>query len=553
MVHLMRKKRQGRVYLYLEERAWINGKSRRLWQKYLGREDTIREQGISFSPKTVDYQTMAFGASAALFQVARKIGLVEVIDALAGKHRAQNLSLGEYLLLVIINRCVAPTSKSQLGTWFRGDYLATRFPIRPEVLNAQTYWNHFQFLTADNIGQIEAELIKRALKIYALDLSCLLFDPTNFYTFITEHEPRQLPRFGHSKDSRNTLRIINVSLLCTLQCGVPLFHQTYEGNMQDATHFKGVLATLASRFQTIGQEIEHLVLIFDKGNHSPKAFQTIESLPLPFIASLRNSTQKDLLQLPLEEFTGIQLPANGKEVWYYQTRRNIYEFPRTLYVIHDPRKAKRATALFEAQLQKRLTAIQTFLEKVNVKKWRAQAKVEQKLQTLIGKRPFADIIAYTVWGDLGKLQVALQINEEAKASYLGTLGRSILFTSLEDWSAEEVIQAFREKYVVEDAFKQLKNPKYLTIRPMYHWADPCIRAHVFSCVVGLLLWALLRRELRRKSIYLSYQEILGALSELRVTQIYTSSTGPPFYKLNRHSPLAQKLYKVLKLKRWLPK
>jgi len=222
-------------------------------------------------------------------------------------------------------------------------------------------------------------------------------------------------------------------------------------------------------------------------------------------------------------------------------------------VIHDPRKVKHATALFEAQLQKRLTAIQTFLEKLNVKKWRAQAKVEQKLQTLIGKQPFADIIGYTVWGDFGNLQVTLQINEEAKASYLGTLGRSIVFTSLEEWSAEQVIQAFRDKYVVEDAFKQLKNPKYLTIRPMYHRADPCIRAHVFSCVLGLLLLSLLRLELRQKSIYLSYKEILGALSELSVTQIYTSSTGPPFYKLNRHSPLAQKLYKVLKLKRWFPK
>jgi len=102
-----------------------------------------------------------------------------------------------------------------------------------------------------------------------------------------------------------------------------------------------------------------------------------------------------------------------------------------------------------------------------------------------------------------------------------------------------IIQAFRDKYEVEDVFKQLKNPKFLAIRPMYHWADTCIRAHVFSCVLGLLLLSLIRLELHQKKLSLSDNRILTTLSELSLTQIFTSSTGPLIYKLNRHSPLAQ--------------
>jgi len=147
MVHLTRKKRNGRVYLYLEQRGRIKGKSQRVWQIYLGREDTIKETGVTISPKKVEYKKMEFGGSAALLQVATKVGLIEIIDQVAGKKRLQNLSLGEYVLINIINRCISPSSKTQLGKWFEQDYLSTVFEVDSKVLNAQTYWNYFQRLT----------------------------------------------------------------------------------------------------------------------------------------------------------------------------------------------------------------------------------------------------------------------------------------------------------------------------------------------------------------------------------------------------------------------
>ena len=552
MVHLTRKKRNGRVYLYLEQRARIKGKSQRVWQIYLGREDTIQETGVTISPKKVEYKKMEFGGSAALLQVAKKIGLIEVIDQVAGKKRQQNLSLGEYMLINVINRCISPSSKTQLGKWFEQDYLSTVFEVESEVLNAQTYWNHFQRLTEENIALIETHLTKNVIERYHLNLSCLLFDPTNFFTFLEEHGDQQLAKFGHSKESRTNLRIINLSILCTLQFGVPIFHQTYEGNVQDANHFKTVLTTITERFQQIKQEIKEIVLIFDKGNHSSEAFQMIDNTIIPFIASLRNSTQKELLTISKKDLTVITLPSNGKKVGYYRTQRTIYGQPRTVYLLHDFHEQKRSMHLFVANLEKRQLAIEQFLTKLNVKKWRSKEKVEIKLKQLIGKKPYSKVLSPLITGSFGRLTVTIHVNEAEKAAHLATLGRSVIFTSQSDWAPELVIQAFRNKYIVEDTFKQLKNPKFLAIRPMYHWVDTCIRAHVFSCVLGLLLLSLIRLELRQRKLSLSYNQILTVLSELSLTQVYTSSTGPPFYKLNRHSPLAQQLFKLLKLKPLLP-
>jgi len=553
MVCLSKKKQNGKYYYYLEERAWINGKSQRLWQKSLGREDKLREMSISLAPREMEYKTLEFGSSVALLQIARKIDLVKTIDSVAGKRRDQNLTLGEYMLINTINRCVSPASKSQLADWFSKDYISTIFPISPEILNASTYWNHFQLLDEEKLTQIEIELTKTVLEEYQLDLSCVLFDPTNFYTFISEHDNDQLAKFGHSKESRDNLRIINVSLLCTLLYGVPLFHYTYEGNVQDAKHFKGVISQITDRFQAIGSDIEEITLLFDKGNHSKEAFTEIDTIDLPFIASLRNSTQKNLLKVPTEKFTFINLSSNGKEVGYYRINRKVFEKDRNVYVILDPRKKRKDIINCENKIQIILLEIDEFLLKLNVKKWRKKEAVEKKLKEIIGKRPLSTIISASVTGTYGKLKVTIDVNEKNKEEYLETLGRSIIFTSITSWSPAKIIQAFRDKYVVEDSFKNLKNPKFLSIRPMYHWSEKSIRAHVFSCILGLLLLSLIRLELRQEKIDLSYEKILKNLSDLQLIQIFISPKIPPIYKLTKQSGLSADLFKKLKLKAFLPK
>jgi len=552
MVHLARKKRNGVVYLYLEERKWIDGRSKRIWQKYLGREDKIQEQEIDLSSDAIEYQTMEFGQSAALYKIAKKLDLIGIIDKNTDKSRSQNLTLGEYFLITTINRCISPISKNRLGKWFKQDFLSTIFDIDPSILNSQTYWNHYQFLDEEKIQKIESDLIKQLLDLYNLDLSCLLFDPTNFFTYQEVHKNNSLAQFGHSKENRNNLRLINLSLLCTKEFGIPLFHKTYEGNTQDAEHFKGVISEITQRFQLMNQKIEEMILIFDKGNHSPEAFDDINKSKLSFIASLRNSTQKELITTDIKKFKTIFLPSNGKEVGYYTETLVVYGKERKVYVLLDPKKKKRAIKNFELKLEKKLEEINELLSKLNVKKWRLKENVEQKLENLIGKRIFQNILSYSITGDYGKLKVKILQNEDFKEIYFDSLGKSVIFTNLFDWKPVDVIQAFRDKYIVEDSFKQMKNPNMIAIRPMFHWSNDCIRAHVFSCVIGLLLLSLLRYELDKKKLTSSYNEIMDTLSEVKISIINLNSNRKPIYRLNQISPLAKKMYKKLGLNSFSP-
>jgi transposase len=67
------------------------------------------------------------------------------------------------------------------------------------------------------------------------------------------------------------------------------------------------------------------------------------------------------------------------------------------------------------------------------------------------------------------------------------LGKSILYTSRSDCTAEKIVLAYRSQYLVEEAFRWMKNVKYLSFLPIHHFTDGKIRVHAFYCVLALLI------------------------------------------------------------------
>jgi len=556
MVHITRKKKKGKYYLYLEESIWINGKSQRAWQKYLGPEERLKD--IKFNSLLTNYankmvfQTIEFGGSAALWQIAEEIDLAGIIDANTGKERKQNLTLGEYITIAAINRCVAPCSKSKLKRWFEKDWLSTRYNVDPKVLNAQTYWNHFQYLSKEVFTQIELALGQFVVDKYELDLDSLFYDPTNFFTFSKGGEGKELLQFGHSKENRNECRLVNYWLLCARESGIPLMHETYEGNVQDAKEFKEVPQRIADRLLALGRDPEQITLVFDKGNHSKEAFAAIDELGLGFIASRRNSTHKDLLSVPREEFTKTVLPMTKKVVEYFKTNKKIYGKDRLLYVVLDPKKQKKHALSFGEKLEKKVDDIKEFFkDRLNAKKWSNKEAVEKKLKSMIGRRPFTDVITTELLGSDETLTLTVLIDEKARKEHEETLGRTILFTNRKEWTPEAVIWGYREQYIVEHAFRNMKSPTAIAVRPMYHHADNSVRAHVFLCVVALLLLSLLRLKLARKSVPTNYNELLHELRSIHALKILPSPKAKPLWKLEKIPKTAANLVRTLNLKRLL--
>jgi len=135
------------------------------------------------------------------------------------------------------------------------------------------------------------------------------------------------------------------------------------------------------------------------------------------------------------------------------------------------------------------------------------------------------------------------------------LGKTILFTDQASWGDAEIVRGYRGQHQVESAFRCLKSPHHMSLRPQRHWTDQKIRVHVFYCVLALLLCSLLRRELHRRGIDRSIPALLEGLSQIREVGVVTPGRGegePPRLEMirSRLTEEQRRLYDALDLERY---
>jgi transposase len=556
MVFFTIAKNKGKEYLCLEDRARINGKVVRTFFKYIGPREKFPNIPLGKVPAginpldAVSFDTIVFefGISAALWSLANELELPRIIDSILQERQAPNLTTGEYLTLAAINRIAEPCSKTSLSAWFRRSWLSTRIPLDPDILNAQTYWNVFQRINGAQMEEIEIALGNRVRDRFGLQWDQLLYDTTNFFSYSKVDKPDGFRHTGHAKQQRANLPLVNFFLLCAKPWGIPLFHEPYAGNTQDAKEFKLIPDKVAVHLEKMGYTPDKITLFFDKGNLSPKAFQSLDAQHLHFIASLRNSMVKDLLHVPRGDFIKIILPQTKKTVEYFRLKRNLYEQEREVIVVIDPANETKHRHDFALAFQKKQGVINAFItDQLNIKKWRDQKNVEIKFKKLIGKSPWKEILQVNLSGTYGQLTAVLTVNQTAKESFQETFGRSILFTNQTTWSAEEIIWSYREQYLIEHAFRILKNPAIIAIRPMYVSSEKSIEGHIFVCILALFLLSILRLKLAKKGVYLNYEQIRDTLVNLHINKIIPRSGQDSFFKLETIPNHTIKVVKLLHL------
>jgi transposase len=125
------------------------------------------------------------------------------------------------------------------------------------------------------------------------------------------------------------------------------------------------------------------------------------------------------------------------------------------------------------------------------------------------------------------------------------LGRTVLVSDHTQWSARQIVEAYRSLSVVEDTFKNMKNTDYLRWQPAHHWTNQKLR------VLALLVASLARKVAFETGINLSLHAFLKELSAIReVAVIYPPGTlahPKDHITLSRMSPRQKKLAQALEV------
>ena len=565
MASLTAKTIKGHTYYYARECRRVGGKPKIVRTVYLGSLDRIMAAvlGAQQPPAPQSVDIAGFGDVAALYDLAQSIGLVDLIDRLVPKRR-QGLSTGQYLLLAAINRAVHPTSKTQLAAWHRQTALRRLLPAGEVQLSSQAFWNHMDGVTESHIEQIEKELSARLVQQFHLSLRTLTYDGTNFFTYIRTPTTATLPQRGHNKQKRCDLRQVNLGMLVSTDFHIPLFHKVYEGNVADATVFQTISEELRERYADLARDCQHITLVFDKGNNSAEAFETVDASAFHFVGSLVPTGHTDLLEVPLLKYE--PLPGERlKDCLAYRTRKTIFGHQRTIVVTYNENLLAGQIQGLSSNLEKtrqRLAEIQQVLRRrregrVRGGKKPTVASVRQQVQQALARQWMKGLFRWEVGLEKGLPTLSYRTDAAALGRFVQLhLGKTILFTDNDAWSNEEIVLAYRSQYHIEHAFRDMKNPHYLGWSPMFHWTDSKIRVHAFTCVLALTLTSLLQRCLHLKGIDLSMPRMYDLLGGIRETLvIYPRRPGEKNPRAAAgHSTLSeeqQKLFDALDLKRYL--
>lgn len=512
----------GHEYWYAVQSVRVNGRPTTRHVAYLGRPEQILAR-TSRAPRRI--RSRSHGTLAALKALADRLEIVQTIDRHVPQRPSSIASVGLTLLLAAMGRAAHPTSKRGFAAWAARTTLEQLFAVRPEQLTSAFFWDQMDKVSPCVLETIEREILARAVREFGVGTDVLLYDTTNFFTYIaSDNERCDLPQRGKNKQRRNDLRQFALALLVSRDGAVPLGSLLYRGNRNDVSVFAEAFAAMRQRLAALAVEIESVTFVYDKGNVSKANQQRLENVD--YVTSLVPSRHDDLLAFDEAQAEHLD---DGTVVW--RTRKELWGRERTVVMLVSETLRQGQRQGLDQHLGKALLALESIRQGLlGARRRRRRACVEKAVAAVCQAPQLRGILAVDV---LERAPGYFDLADHLDMERYGWLcahgfGRRLLVTTRENWSTEEIVSAWRGQSHLERAFRMVKDPFHLAVRPQYHWTDQKIQVHVFCCLMGYLLGALMLRQLRQAGLDHGPRQMLDLLEEVRLaTMIEERGPGHP--------------------------
>ncbi|NVN92609.1 MAG: IS1634 family transposase [Desulfuromonadales bacterium] len=443
-----------------------------------------------------------FGHVYAASRVWDSLGLSEALRC-AGLDGETTFCAVELVKLLVVNRICDPCSKLALLEWLD----SVRFPGFEEKRPA---YQHLLRAMDRLIGAKEkaeplvAKLFRPKNKpkgdLVFYDITSIWFDGDRS---LVEDDIR---RFGYSRDGRFDRRQITIGVVMSSD-GIPLCHHVFPGNTVDKTTVAEVVADLKSRFN-----LRSVIFVGDRGMLSDdnvdallaEEFGNIVAHPLR-----RGQMAREGIKRMADRFD-----RNSQEEQYTQDvssgiRCVLAYSPEIAIEVREGRKQRLATA--DALIKERQTRLKNPAPRG--RKPTAQGTYD-RIRDYLRDKGLLSLYQMKINGD----KVAVKPDKKARAWEEAIDGMLLLETTDQTSSAEEVVKRYKELAEIERGWRALKST--LELRPVYHWTEERIRAHVFMCVLALQV----ERWMRKKLAGMSVPSAIRQLRRIKMVEITEGNT-----------------------------
>jgi transposase len=527
MVSLQKVKVSGHTYWRIVESRRVDGKPRAIPVMHLGTANALLDRLLHAPEGRLRLRSFAHGDVAALKAIADRLGVVDLIDRHIPR-RTRGQSVGTTLLLAALNRAVRPRSKRGWASWARQTSLERFFPdLEIDSMTSQFFWDQMHRVPVEALRTIEEDLVRALVSELGVELDTLLYDTTNFFTYIDTTNARcTVAQRGHSKEKRADLRIFNLALLVTRDGQVPLLSHVYEGNTVDSRSFPSMLTRIRERLERLALDVKDVTLVYDKGNHSLDNQAQVDAAPFGYVASLIPAHHQELMEIPLERYHASGEGALG-HVPLLRLRRKIWGRQRTAVLFWSEQLHAGQVRGLHQQLERRMVKLAEWksrLSKPNSGPRSEQAARKQVAAFTSGQYMSQVLRVHYSRRRKGDHRLRYEVDAEA-LDHLEreVFGKRILITDRHDWSDQEILLAYRGQSHVEAAFRQLKDDEHMAVRPQYHWTDQKIHVHTFICMLGFLLGRVIEHQARALDYAQSLSGLLDLLGTVRLAMVMTPS------------------------------
>jgi len=399
-------------------------------------------------------QSLPHGHVEAVLGTVRRLGLDTVIAPSRSRQR-------DLVIAMITQRLIRPCSKLATTRLWHTSTLA-------EELSVTDADSEELYEALDWLLQRQPAIEKKLAERHLAEGSVVLYDVSSSYY---EGHTCPLVSYGHNRDGKEGMPIVVYGVMTDRE-GRPLAVEVYPGTTGDPSTVADQVEKLRERFG-----LSRVVLVGDRGMLTQTRIEVLKGYPgIGWISALKSRGIRDLvdrghLQLSLFDARNLaQISAPE-----YPGERLIACFNPLLA---EERRRKRKELLEATEKELRKIAAQVQRRSTHPLK---ASEIGLRAGKVINCHKVGKHFALTIQNGLFQWRRDEEsIEREAQLDGIYVIRTN---ESVQAMSAEDTVRHYKGLSQVERAFRCLKGVD-LMVRPIRHFTEDHVRAHIFLCMLA---------------------------------------------------------------------
>ena len=446
----------------------------------------------------VEEKRITTGVHQVFGKIFDKVGFNDVLENPARKKSSVKL-----LKNVVIGRIAEPASKRSTARMLSEEY----------GVNTQltSIYRMMDFIDDRAIDKIQQKTYSFTKQLKGEELDVVFYDCTSLY--FESFQQEGLMQNGYSKDGKFNQAQLILSILVTKQ-GLPVGYQVYSGNTFEGNTLEDAVNLIKKKYN-----INEVIFVADSGLISTKNTQELHNNDVSFIMGARIKNQNKEITKQILDKSGYQNINNKQHEDGLKYKQIAINEDFIMTVTYSPKRA-------EKDKYDRETAIEKLKTKLK------KSKNPKGLLSNFGYKKFLKVE--------GKAD--LEIDEQKLKDAEKWDGLKGIVSNTKSLSPLQQITHYSGLWQVEETFRISKHD--VKMRPIYHWTDKRIKAHIAICFMALSCMRFAEYEVAARYKKFSPAEIRRQLKQVQ-TSIFKDNSTNKLYALP--SKIQEDAFKILRL------